>query len=83
MKKSLTLSTLAADAGQSKPQDLHSAEDTLQRGSEHNTAAAAGDATGSPAYDLSSQARLDLLRGLPSFGFEMVGDEPRTESASC
>ncbi|NKR10606.1 hypothetical protein A5N17_06420 [Arthrobacter sp. D2] len=32
--------------------------------------------TGDPAPG----TRLDLLRALPSFGFEMVGDEPRTDT---
>jgi hypothetical protein len=35
------------------------------------------DKTGDPVPG----TRLDLLRALPSFGFDMVGDEPRTDTS--
>ncbi|GLU69779.1 hypothetical protein Pure04_36190 [Paenarthrobacter ureafaciens] len=80
MKKSLTLSTAVTHAGQTTHQDLDSPEEAVQPGSEHNTASSK-EATGNSSYDLASQARLELLRGLPSFGFDMIRDEPRTEAA--
>lgn len=82
MNKSLTPSTAAVDAGQSTPQDLPPSEEAPQPAREHNTVASAAS-NANPSHDLTPQERMDLLRNLPSFGFEMVGDEPQTKAAEC
>ncbi|MFJ5958162.1 hypothetical protein ACIQC5_19665 [Paenarthrobacter sp. NPDC092416] len=80
MKKPLNVSTVATAAGQTMTRDQHLPEETQQPGTQHNSAAFDAG-TSNPTAAMTPQARMDLLRGLPSFGFEMVGDESQSEAA--
>ncbi|WP_017197936.1 hypothetical protein [Arthrobacter sp. M2012083] len=82
MNNSLNPSTAVADTGQGTPRNLPPAGEALQPGSEHNTPAAEANNTNPPS-ELTPPSQMDQLRGLPSFGFEMVAEEPRTEATGC